>query len=217
MKILVVSDDGLSGQMKVDFTELGGEITRLSFLEDASGKGTHLEIQERGFLCLQPEKDCYVTDLMPVNAIDFLVKVKGGFDLAVIGVNKGLNLGERAVLSSSSVAMARVCASYGIKSVVVSLDTQKDTISKAGTRKLCSLIKALEKYLDPAHPLMLNFVCEDPVYGKYYTVKNWFESSFDVKKLEYVCDMENLEGGEIVHGEVKELGLRKGTLVFSIL
>lgn len=213
-KALVVADDGLSREIKWDYSGLRYDVHKLSFMEDQSGKGTCLEGFPRNFLARDFVPNWHVTDLLPVNAVEWANKEYGPFDLAVIGPNRGLNLGDKSYFSSSSIAMAKVLSHYGVKCIVISMDTKKEKFSLTGSRRLCSMVNLLSVKLDSSYITSLNFVCADPVLAKTFVIRSLpdeqnilFEPRYTRQAPEWFYSLKS--------SRVK--GYNLGTVVFSLM
>lgn len=213
-KTLLISDDGLSKEVKWNFTSLNRDVTKISFFEDMSGKGTCLEVTPRSFMAKTLIHGWHITDLLPVNAAEWAYKTFGPFDLAVIGPNRGLNLGDKCYFSSSSFAMAKILAHYGVKTIVISMDTDREEMSQLGSRYLCHVINQLEPRLESRFILSLNFMCSDPSQAKFYTIKNLIDETNTLFYPQYIRD--NGEWYYNVKSSAPE-GYRKGTVIFTLL
>lgn len=214
MKALVVADDGLSREIKWNFKGLNYDVTKVSYLEDQSGKGTCLEVFPRIFTANSVIPNWYLTDLLPINGAEWANKQFGPFDLAVIGPNRGLNIGDKAYFSSSSMAMAKVLAHYGVKVIVVSMDTKKERFSQAGSRKLCQMINLLAPRVESSYILSLNFVCNDPVLARRYTFRALPEEQNCLFNPTYVKHghqwFYSIKGCRVK-------GYSKGTVIFTLI
>lgn len=213
-KVLVVADDGLNREIKWDYKSLNYSPIKLSFLEDQSGKGTCLEVEPRVFRAREVAPSWFITDLLPINGVEWAIKNHGPFELAVIGPNRGLNLGDKSYFSSSSMAMGKILAHYGTKVIVVSMDTKKEKFSHVGSRRLCHMVNQLATRVESPYLLSLNFVCSDPALARGYVFKTLPEEQNTLFNPQYIKrDNEwfyNIKGRRVK-------GYKKGTVVFTLI
>jgi len=131
MRILITNDDGISASQLVPLIKWCrknlGEVTAFVPKFEQSGKSHGIEIHkpfEAKQVELEPGITVWAVDSTPADCVRLAILGLGmKFDLAISGINRGLNLGVD-IIYSGTVAAACEAANLGVKAIALSTSPQ---------------------------------------------------------------------------------------------
>ena len=126
MRILITNDDGMGAAQLVElirYCRKFGEVTAVVPKYEQSGKSHGIEIHrpfEAKQAALAPDITVWAVDSTPADCVRFAILGLGlKFDLAISGVNRGLNIGAD-MMYSGTVSAAAEAANLGVKAIALS-------------------------------------------------------------------------------------------------
>ncbi len=126
MRILITNDDGMGAAQLVElirYCQKLGEVTTVVPKYEQSGKSHGIEIHrpfEAKRVELEPGIWAWAVDSTPADCVRFAILGLGlEFDLAISGVNRGLNIGAD-IMYSGTVSAASEAANLGVKAIALS-------------------------------------------------------------------------------------------------
>ncbi len=126
MRILITNDDGMGAAQLVElirYCRKFGEVTTVVPKYEQSGKSHGIEIHrpfEAKQVELAPDITAWAVDSTPADCVRFAILGLGlEFDLAISGVNRGLNIGAD-IMYSGTVSAASEAANLGVKAIALS-------------------------------------------------------------------------------------------------
>jgi 5'-nucleotidase len=126
MRILIVNDDGMHAEQLIPlikWCQKLGQVTAVVPKFEQSGKSHSIELHkafEAKEVELEPGINVWAVDSSPADCVRFAVLgLKLEFDLAISGVNRGLNVG-RDMMYSGTIGAACEAVNLGLKAVALS-------------------------------------------------------------------------------------------------
>ena len=126
MRILITNDDSVSAEQLlplIRYCRKFGEVTTVVPKYEQSGKSHGIEIRhpfEAKQVELAPDITAWTVDSTPADCVRFAILGLGmKFDLAISGVNRGLNIGAD-IMYSGTVSAASEAANLGVKAIALS-------------------------------------------------------------------------------------------------